>query len=425
MRLSIVTPGVVGYRVSLVLGVCSLCLVVFSAGLLFGQMEVGVVGGVPLGKVVDSGSRGGRLGYSQIDARTNGYVAGAVIGLPLPAPMRLQAGFTYRRFSADSFAYGILFETRSRFTGNQWEVPLLLTLPVRLAGRWQAYAGLGPSLRFLQGVRETGEYRRPHMLTAQPQVTPIRTDSPQSFTRRLGVGLAVEAGLRWRVGSLALSPAVRITQWDSERTATTSVGTRYARPQVDLLVTARYVRGPDRQKTFGLAPRFGYAVLAAYTPRSLGRYVPERRGLISADVRAGRVAAGALLEWKTRATYAVESGFLVRGVGHREAYQTGSSMEWSANVWEVPLLLRFAPVRSGSRWTFGLGPAARFISHQEIRTDDVRYASGFGKSSLGLAATAGLRYKAGPLLLRPELRYQWFDNAPYDYYAIRFAQHQF
>ena len=82
-------------------------------------------------------------------------------------------------------------------------------------------------------------------LFAPPQVTPIDTSSSTSFTRRFGVGAALEAGLRWRVGPMALSPAVRITHWDSERTATTSVGTRYARPQVDLLLSARYVHGSD------------------------------------------------------------------------------------------------------------------------------------------------------------------------------------
>ena len=394
---------------------CSFSLVLFTAGLLFGQVEIAVVGGVPLSKVVDSSEAGGRLGYSRVDGRTNSYILGTAIRVPLAGPFRFQGGISFRRFSADAYATGIAGSTRSRFTGNQWDLPLLVTMPVQLSRRWQAYAGVGLSFRFVQGVREIGELRLTPLF-APPQFTPIDTASPASFTRRTTVGLAVEAGLRWRAGALALSPAIRSTQWDSERTAQTPVGTRYARPQVDALLTVHYVRGADRQN--GVSPRFGYAVLAAYTPRALGRST-------SAEVRAARFAAGALLEWKLRPAFALEGSFLLRRVGHRESYLGGSSTEWSANAWEVPLLLRRAPVRWNGRWNFGLGPAARFLSHQEIRFGNVRYASGFRRSSLGVAASAGLRHKAGQLLLRPEFRYQWLEGGPYNYYPIRFAQHQF
>jgi hypothetical protein len=135
------------------------------------------------------------------------------------------------------------------------------------------------------------------------------------------------------------------------------------------------------------------------------------RGGNIGEIPSGRWAVGALLDRQLGEGYALEGSFLLRRYGERERNlgMSGVRSEKTALIWDVPLLFRLAPVRWGGRWTLGAGPAVQLASHQEWRlAGRATEPLAFLRSSGGLAAAAGRRWNAGPVVLRAEIRYHWF-----------------
>jgi hypothetical protein len=377
---------------------------------LFGQVEFGVAGGVPLTGVVADADPGSQTGVARVRARTNGFTAGPVVGIRWRGVL-LESGFLYRGFRAEASRFGRfgteIITSNSRFTGKQWEVPVLVKLPVRIGRGVVATVGVGPTFRHFSGMRESSETLRAPLIGPGAIRTAFETDAPESFTRRRSVGAAFEVGLRVRAGRLVIGPALRVTHWDSERTSEQRSGMRYTRPQVDALVSLRYAGEGQEQGVH--VKGWEAAALGAMAATPDGD-VPSFRFGPTQRVESTRQAAGAALGKRMGRIYSVEGSFLVRRIGYSEHYSDGSAARWRGYAWEVPLLFQMSTwrVASGRLW-LGAGPTARLISGQEYQFGSFRQPAGyFGEGSAGVTAVARMSWPAGRFILRPELRYTWF-----------------
>jgi len=136
------------------------------------------------------------------------------------------------------------------------------------------------------------------------------------------------------------------------------------------------------------------------------------------DAPTSRYAVGALIDWRLRPRWSLESSFLTRPFGNTEifSYATGTFKDSvSGYSWEVPLLLKWRAVKGRSAsFVVGAGPAILRASNTS------RYFT--ASSAVGAAVTGGVELKAGRARLRPELRYDWFGRPLYDFDVVKSRQ---
>ena len=351
-----------------VLVVISGCLPAYS------QVAIGIQAGVPLTNFLADRSSGGRFGSSSVTSGTRRYTLGPSLDLGIRGPFGLEVGALYKRFgfasSAGSGGYGGPSETIISSThGNSLEFPVLGKLHLRLFRGLNGFVSAGPSIRHLSGISESGvrTVRTFFPPPGETTTTTYETDSPQGLNRRTSFGATLGGGLEFRLGRIMLSPGVRLTRWDTERTSDQPAGSRLNRTQVDALLGISYVAVDREQERAGIHGRFGFGVLAGVpllsTSEAPSRSVQagtarrRRRGGLrlvptSVAVPPGPRPGSQLPDPPLRAFPAYT----------QPGYWYGDSLKGS--IWEVPLLVKWRPVRLGQASLFiGGGPALRRASH--------------------------------------------------------------
>jgi len=174
------------------------------------SISVGVLGGVPL--IDQTNTNGNPFNYDE----SRPYIVGPSVEARLPAGFVLEADALYQRVG-NSFSYELLsaigtgfLETTSlsqRTRANVWEFPLLGKYYFRRDSAWQPFVGTGFAFR-TTGIGEAG---------AQTILNTNGVSSTFPFTDNfrsdLEVGATVAAGIRYRMGRVALQPQVRYTRW--------------------------------------------------------------------------------------------------------------------------------------------------------------------------------------------------------------------
>lgn len=139
------------------------------------------------------------------------YAVGPSAEIGLPARLRLEAGFLYRRFSRDEFIdNGPSFWTMSRVRGGRWEFPLVLKRAWG-SGRVRPFLGAGGSWTHVPAVDQ--EYVTYHEAGPPPY-------APSTFR---GKGSAdntgawiVTGGLRLQgPAGIKLTPELRFSRYTS------------------------------------------------------------------------------------------------------------------------------------------------------------------------------------------------------------------
>ena len=179
-----------------------LLLIVNAAGCAASAQIVsfGVEGGVPV------------LDRTQSPDESRPYIIGPSVEVRLPAGFALEAEALYQRIGTTrgfaSFpALGITsFTDHER--GNSWEFPFLAKYYFRPRNAsWQPFIGTGYAFRMI------GLHDSITQTVLGANGSPQATSFHDSFRSNLGVGAVVAAGLRFRVGRIALLPEFRYTRW--------------------------------------------------------------------------------------------------------------------------------------------------------------------------------------------------------------------
>lgn len=407
---------------------------------LWGQFDIGVIGGVPLNHFILDRSSGSRSGATRVTSAPRRYTVGPIVELRLRGPVGLETGALYKRFGFERFSTGgplsgPLTTLNSSTTGNSWEFPILAKLHIRLSHRLGGFLSAGPSIRRLSGITERGQQTVRELFPPPGRIETVSytTSSPAGMDRRTSIGVAAGAGLELRAGRLQLAPSLRLTRWDTERTSSQPAASRLGAAQAEALLGLSYVAAGGRETEsaripccFEFGALAGAPLLAATDIRLAQSSVPR-----TIDALTRRYAAGAFVDWRFHSRLSIEAGFLARRFGHTETI-TFSNLTQAQSLtgycWEVPLLLKahVARIRSANLYLGG-GPALRRASHI-----DWIIASGggafpldgtfIGRSSIGVAAAGGLEVRAGAARFRMELRYSWFERPLYDLTTVRTRQ---
>src|SRR5579871_351964 len=192
----------------------ALVLLLAASELTFAQpVSVGVLGGIPF---IDQTNAG------QDESRP--YVVGPSVEVRLPGGFALEADALYQRLGTTvsyQFLAGATISTgptiisafptialSNRLRANMWEFPVLGKYYFRRRSSvWQPFVGTGWALRTAQ-LHQAGTTAN---VDANGALTIVSFQN--SFRSDLEVGATVAAGLRYRVGRLALLPEVRYTHW--------------------------------------------------------------------------------------------------------------------------------------------------------------------------------------------------------------------
>jgi hypothetical protein len=384
------------------------------------QIEIGVHGGVPLNHFI----------LDRVDVRSapRRYTVGPYMAFPAYGRVTIDAGVLYKRFGFDT-AYrfaplgATATEVFSRTTGNSWEFPILAKVRFRLLPRLRGFITAGPSVRRLTGIRESGiRTFTPFQPPRTIRVDLFETENPDGMNRRTSFGMAFGGGVQFSAGPIRIEPAVRMTRWDTERTATGPALSRLGRTQIDVLLGVGRAIGPDLPSKASHLPCCIEIGLLAGVPL-LPAYRVERLGPVpvTIDAPTRRFAAGAVLGWRFHPRWSVEGSFLVRRFGHVEA-GPATAQTITGNVWETPLELKWRSARiRNAQVVLGLGPALRRASHFQNVVVIREFRSVFGapissrRTTPGMTASAGLEIPTGGIRFRPELRFSWFDRPLYEH----------
>jgi hypothetical protein len=401
------------------------------------QVTAGAAGGVPLSDFILDRTTGSRAGFSRVESAPRRYTVGVFGEVRLRGAFGLEAGAFYKRFGFDSASAGGFFggpvvNVTSSTTGNSWEFPVVGKLHLRFLPEVNGFIGLGPTVRRLSRIRETGERTvRPLFPPGPETLTAYETDSPPGMDRRTAFGVALSGGLEFRTGRLLLVPGIRLTRWDSERTSSGSSASRIARTQVDALLGIGYVAGGGRGESARLPCCVEAGVLAGVPVLAASEVAPNLFAFTSVDTPTRRFAAGAYLEWWFHPRLSLEGRFLARRFGYTETYTASgftSSQSLTGFAWEAPLLLKWRAARIGpANLIVGGGPALRRASNIDWTTTSGGATfpldgSNFARSAAGFVATGGIEFRAGHARLRSELCYMRFERPLFDLATVRARQ---
>jgi hypothetical protein len=174
-------------------------------------VSFGALGGVPF---LDQ-NRGGD--------ESRPYIVGPSVEFRLPAGFAIELEALYRRIGSTS-AFGFSsntifippltppyitsFVTRQR--GNYWEFPVLGKYYFRpRSTAWQPFIGTGWALRTVSFHNDISE------TTVNADGTSHASTFRDNFRSDVGVGAVVAAGVRFRVGRIAVIPELHYTYWGS------------------------------------------------------------------------------------------------------------------------------------------------------------------------------------------------------------------
>ena len=172
-------------------------------------VSFGAIGGVPF------------LSQNQGGDESRRYVVGPSVEFRLPAGFAIEVDALYRRIgntfsfevipaNAALISLPLITSDVNRERGNYWQFPVLGKYYFRPRNTaWQPFVGTGWALRtvaFHRNVNQT-------VLDANGNSHP--TSFEYHSRSDVGVGAVFAAGVRFRVGKIALLPEVRYTYWGS------------------------------------------------------------------------------------------------------------------------------------------------------------------------------------------------------------------
>jgi hypothetical protein len=157
-------------------------------------VSVGVKGGVPLTERTSGGDE------------SKPYLFGPSIEFRLPLGFAVEVDALYQRIGNTVRFYGEPgFYSRRR--ANEWQFPILGKYYFQPSTRrWRPYVGAGYS------VRTAWAHIDGQTITADNQALPFGYD----YRTPVEVGASFVAGLRYRVGRIAISPEFRYQRWSND-----------------------------------------------------------------------------------------------------------------------------------------------------------------------------------------------------------------
>jgi hypothetical protein len=164
----------------------------------FGQIGVGVKGGVPLTDLFDSDS-------PNATTDTKKYIIGPMIELRLPAGLGIEFNALYTKADFSSVLDAAGSVTTSAFDTSAWEFPLLLKYKFgganAVAASVRPYIEAGASFRRLSDVGNIGAFI---------------TGNQGGELDRNNTGFVIGGGLEIRALFLRIAPELRFTHWGND-----------------------------------------------------------------------------------------------------------------------------------------------------------------------------------------------------------------
>ena len=174
-------------------------------------------------QLVSFGAKGGVpfLDQNQGGDESRPYIVGPSVEFRLPAGFAVEMDALYRRVGTTS-AFGFSSNTIfippltppyvssfvNRQRGNYWQFPVLGKYYFRpRSTAWQPFIGTGWALRIVSSHDKINQT----VVTADgnSQASSFKND----FRSEVGVGATFAAGVRFRVGRIAVIPEIRYTYW--------------------------------------------------------------------------------------------------------------------------------------------------------------------------------------------------------------------
>jgi hypothetical protein len=388
-----------------------LVLIASCPPLLPAQVDIGIIGGVPLLPVMRTNGSASRFHFIATTAAARPYTFGASADLTLRGPLAIESGLMFKRLGFDSFSQSgfspyISSQTTSSTKGNAWEIPILAKVRLWFPAHLKGFVALGPALRRVAQLHEVGvlvDGSIPNRI----EVIPIQTDSPANMARRTSLGASFAAGLDFRVSRLLVSPALRYTFWTTQLDGPFGYAPRFQRSQADIQLRIAYTAASDVRSRARIPDQLGAGILT-------GVSVLDGFEALSFEapftlIRSPRLVLGALVEWRLPSRFSLEASFVAQRDGYTRFYQFGENRV-RATIWQAPLLLRWRAANGRrSAPVFGLGPAirrVRNIEHMVLRQGQSgsAYTPGY-RQVVGCTISAGVEFGSGAIHWRPELRY--------------------
>ena len=180
----------------------------FAAACAIAQpVSIGAIGGVPL------------IDQTQNHDESRPYIIGPSVEVRLPAGFALEADALYQRLGS-TLSYQLLGDVipvgptttgfTNRLRADMWEFPLLGKYYFRRNSAWQPFVGTGWALRFAN-INQAGTEA---MVDANG--VPSTFSFKDGFRSDLEAGATFAAGLRYRIGHVAILPQVRYTRWGGQ-----------------------------------------------------------------------------------------------------------------------------------------------------------------------------------------------------------------
>jgi hypothetical protein len=176
------------------------------------HFEFGVKAGVPLTSFFDVGSpQGSTHGGSSYSAATRRYTIGASGEWRVTRSLGIEINAMYHRLGYDADISSVAnFVTMSSFrvSGGSWDFPILAKYRVKTFS--SLYISAGGTVRHIGPVHETGQQT---VIEVSSVTTPIKTDSPSDFQKRVYPGATAGVGSNLNKFHLHILPELRYTRW--------------------------------------------------------------------------------------------------------------------------------------------------------------------------------------------------------------------
>jgi hypothetical protein len=168
----------------------------------FGQLSVGIKGGVPLTDTFETAREGPLAFFS----KTHRSTIGPTVEFHLPLGFSIEFDALYRRinYGSDSASGNLFVATRTK--GNAWDFPILLKMRAS-SGVLRPFVDGGPAFRHVSSLEQETT------VTNISGQTVTRTERPLELEERSTPGVAAGAGVEIKLGPIEISPEVRYTRW--------------------------------------------------------------------------------------------------------------------------------------------------------------------------------------------------------------------
>ena len=184
-----------------------LCVLLFSAVSVFGQVHAGLKVGLPVTDAFATGT----VPTLQYFSEAKRYVVGPTIELKLPHRVAVEFDALYRRFDYRSTS-SLLDVIALRHTeANAWEFPLLLKYRTKGKPLVHPFLDAGVAFNRVSGVTSFTNT----LVTGVPRVV-TGQESPSELRHSVSAGLVLGGGIDFRALVIHIQPELRFTRWGSQ-----------------------------------------------------------------------------------------------------------------------------------------------------------------------------------------------------------------